>query len=208
MTPHTLPKLRASLRTQTLSEIRTRRVPRLGTLVCGVLVATFLTAFPASPVQAAGTEAKIKAAYLYNLLRRTTWPDSAFAGDDAPYTVAVLGKDSLEGLLDTVARKKKVNKRKISLKRLGSIAEYTPCHMLYVPGSPDADTRKSVLEKTADTSCLVVGETDGFGKEGATINFFPKPDGTIGYELNEVAEAGHNLKFEDQIRKVGTKVTP
>lgn len=157
-------------------------------------------------VDAASQEAKVKTAYLYTFLSSVTWPDSSFASDDAPYVVVIVGEDKLEGLIDKVAAKKKVNKRSIELKRVGSVAEAGDCHLLYVVGELDEGGRKAVLDKTNGTPTLVVGETANFASEGATVNFYIDADGKMGFQVNQGTAESHGLKLGDKIMKVGDAV--
>ncbi|MBN1591049.1 MAG: YfiR family protein [Pirellulales bacterium] len=144
----------------------------------------------------------MKSAYLYNLLRRTTWPDSTFENEDSPYRVTVLGHDNLEGLLTKIAERKKVNKRSIKLEKISSMKDYRPCHMLYVPGDLSQEQQEAVLKKTAGTPCLVVGDTLGFARAGAMANFVNRDDGTLGIELNLAQAKKRKLRFDPQLLDV------
>lgn len=175
-----------------------------------VLVAFAWILCAASTTWAATVEAKVKSAYLYNLLRRTTWPDSMFKNDESPYRVVVLGSDRLGGLLEKIAQMKKVNKRSIKLERIKSLNEYKdrePCHMLYVPEyelSPEK--QQAILKKTAGTPCLVIGDAPGFARAGAAANFIDREDGTIGLELNLERAKKHKIRFDKQLIEVAQTV--
>ncbi len=171
-----------------------------------LLLAVAVLAGLTDRVEAASQEAKVKTAYLYTFLSSATWPDSTFASDDAPYVVVIVGEDKLEGLIDKVAAKKKVNKRSIELKRVGSVADAGDCHLLYVVGELDEASRKAVLDKTDGTPTLVVGETANFASEGATVNFYIDADGKMGYQVNQATAGVHGLKLGDKILKVGDAV--
>jgi len=183
------------------------RAPDLTGIAAAILTVAVLVVGPVSETMAAGVEAKVKSAYLYNLLRRTTWPDSTFENDESPYQVVVLGEDNLEGLLEKIAAKKKVNKRAIKLERIKSLKDYKPCHMLYVPGYDlTPEQQQAIIDKTADMPCLVVGDSPGFAQAGATANFVDRDDGTIGLELNLARARKHHLKFDKQLIDVAQTV--
>ena len=56
------------------------------------------------PLKAAPSlEYAVKAAYLPKFIPFITWPDGAFAGADAPFTICLLGQDHFEGKLDQAA---------------------------------------------------------------------------------------------------------
>lgn len=182
---------------------RVMSTPRVLRIAAVMLFAAAWVITPPSEAFAASVEAKVKSAYLYNLLRRTAWPDSTFENDESPYRIAVLGQDNLEGLLEKIAEMKKVNKRAIKLERLKSIDDYKPCHMLYVPGyALTTEQQRAIVEKTAGTPCLVVGDSPGFAQAGATANFVDREDGTIGLELNLAMAKKHRLSFDKQLLDV------
>lgn len=182
----------------------TRRASFRHALLASLSVAVL--AAVAGRVDAASQEAKVKTAYLYTFLSSVTWPDNSFASDDAPYVVVIVGEDKLEGLIDKVAKAKKVNKRSIELKRVGSVAEAGDCHLLYVVGELDEAGRKAVLDKTSGTPALVVGETANFASEGAAVNFYIDADGKMGFQVNQGTAESHGLKLGDKILKVGDAV--
>ncbi len=173
-----------------------------------VLAASLVLSAFATQTLAAGPEAKVKTAYLYTFLRSVTWAPDAFADDTAPFVVSIMGSDPLEGLLDMVAAKKTINKRKITILRPAGPAEYKTSHILYVTASIADDARDQMLDQTKGTSVMVVGETAGFAKKGAAINFYNDKNGTIGYEVNEAAATQQNLKLGDKVVGTGTPVSP
>ena len=118
----------------------------------------------------------------------------------------MLGADKLEGLLEQVAEKKKIKKRKIELKRWTSADQVGPCHLLYVCGTIDAATQQAIISKLKDTSALIVAETAGFSQAGAMINFYLDNDGTIGFEVNETAAKGKSINIDSKMIKLGKKV--
>jgi len=74
--------------------------------------------------------------------------------------------------------------------------------MLYVPGYVTPEEQQAVLKKTSRTPCLVVGDTPGFARAGATANFVDREDGTIGIELNLPQAKKRHLKFDQQLLEV------
>ena len=61
----------------------------------GLLVALALGLLPGSLRAAPSLEYAVKAAYLPKFIPFITWPDGAFAGADAPFTICLLGQDRL-----------------------------------------------------------------------------------------------------------------
>lgn len=129
-------------------------------------------------------EYKVKVAYLYNFSRYMTWPQTAFDKADAPFVIGVMGADPMGGTLDALAARKRAHGRAVSIKRFATPAELTPCHILFVSLSNSPDTHAEIIQKTAGTPVLLVGEVDGFARQGAGAAFFIDNNGTIGFKIN------------------------
>ncbi len=62
--------------------------------------------------------AKVKAAYLYNFVRFTTWPDDAFEDEHSPFVIGVVGEDPFGAVLDHTVAGKIVAGRGITIRRM------------------------------------------------------------------------------------------
>ena len=86
-------------------------------------------------------EYAIKAAYLYQFGRYVQWPaarfpTALFAGDRS-----ARGRP-FGGILEEIAGTKHFEGRRIAVRRFASMAEYAPCHVLFVvPLSPRTKRR-------------------------------------------------------------------
>ena len=163
-----------------------------------------------TPAQSQGragvTEHDLKVAYLYHFTRYFTWPDEAFDGADAPFVIGVLGSNWLDGALDEVARRKTAGGRKIVIRRFKSWDEFSPCHILFLPGALEKEIQAQAVARTRRSSLLLVGETPGFAGRGATANFYADVDGTIGFEINVDAAAERKLRVDARLLKLARVV--
>lgn len=87
------------------------------------------------PMQAAVTEADVKAAFLPRFARYATWPSSAAPSGSNPYMLCVIGRDPFGDGLDSAARTQSVDGRRIVVRRLDSAVGAAQCHIAYVSGS-------------------------------------------------------------------------
>jgi hypothetical protein len=143
-------------------------------------------------------EYAIKAAYLYQFSRYVQWPAQSFAGDQAPLVLGVLGADPFRDILDAIARTKQVEGRSIVIRRFSSMAEYTPCHILFVASSAGPEQTAAAIRKLRGAAVLLVGEEPGFADHGGSVNFF-LDDNRIRFEINtEVAKKGQ-LKISSKL---------
>ena len=148
------------------------------------------------------SEYRLKAAYLYNFLVFFTWPEETFSGPDAPLVVGVFGDDPLGAALDEVARRKTVKGRPIVVRRFKSWKDHKPCHMLFLPRTVGQNTLIEAIKRTRGSPLLLVGETPGLARSGATVNFYPDIDGTIGFEINVDATAERKLGVDARLLKL------
>jgi len=152
------------------------------------------------------TEYDLKAAYLYNFTRYIDWPQEAFGDARSPFVIGVLGDDPLRAALDEVARRKMAQGRKIVIRRFKSWKDYQPCHLLFLPRTVENGIKKNVITRTRGSPLLLVGETPGLARRGATVNFYPDINGTIGFEINVDATTERNLQVDARLLKLARVV--
>ena len=95
--------------------------------------------------------ARVKAGFVVNFVRYTTWPAASFDGPDSPFTITVIGSDRVADLLEDLAA------------RTGAIAggRGLLIDRAEVPPDPDPDERESVLERLRRSHVVYVGWPDG-----------------------------------------------
>ncbi len=174
---------------------------RLATLWMMFAIGCVLTYLAAFPTQSSGQGndaelvRRVKVAYLYNIARQVDWPANAFAQDKSPFVIAILGEDPLGRHLKPL-NAKQADGHKIEIRRFGSMSEYRPVHILYVPSSNSAAIQTAAVQKTRGKPVLVVGESPGYAKAGATLNFFVDfSTNTLGFEINVDAAQRQNLRI-------------
>jgi hypothetical protein len=152
------------------------------TLAAVVLVAVQLSAAsvatpPRSP------EYLIKAAYLYNFAMFVEWPDDAFTAANAPIVVGVVGDDPFGSALDRTVFDKRINNRRIEVRRLKIEDEdVRRCHILFV--SPAESARvPDLAQRIGRLSVLIVGDDADTLTRGGTIAFSVK-DNKVGFAIN------------------------
>ena len=149
-------------------------------------------------------EYTIKAAYLYNFGRYVTWPEGAFSEADTPFVIGVLGTDPFGEVLDTIAAEKKIEGRRIEVRRFASLDQYTPCHILFVNHSVDPEEQLDVIRRLGDSPVLLVGETPAFAERGGVMNFFVE-ENKVRFEINPLAAERAQLKISAKLRPLGVE---
>ncbi|MBI3468654.1 MAG: YfiR family protein [Planctomycetes bacterium] len=143
-------------------------------------------------------EYPIKAAFLYNFASYIQWPAEAFTGKEEPFAIGVLGYDPFGSILDEIAARKKVGGRRIVIRRFSSMQEYTPCHLLFIPGTLTPQEQAAAIQQTRETPVLLVGETAAFAERGGGIGFFVEQN-RLRFAISTDAADQQQLKISSKL---------
>jgi len=144
----------------------------LGARLAALLVALFL---PGPLVPEVVTEYGLKAAYLFNFAKFVEWPAGAFASEEAPLQIGILGEDPFGEELDRVVSGKSVGKHPIKVRRFGtfskaSLQDLRRCQVLFIAYSEKGRARE-VLAALSGVGVLTVSEIERFHILGGMISF-------------------------------------
>lgn len=138
----------------------------------------------------------MKAVFLYNFTRYFEWPEKKKVSN---FVIYVIGKN--EGLiaeLNKLAKSKKVGNQDIEIKNSPSYEPGIQSHIIYfLP-----DVLKVVSEaatKNKNKGALVVAETPGACKSGASINFIVI-ENKLKFEYNKSMAVKAGLKTNDDFK--------
>jgi len=136
-------------------------------LISGILI--YAAAAPPSIV----TEYQLKAVYLFNFTKFIKWPPTAFANDNSPYSICILGEDPFQEKLDLAVQNETVHKRSVTVQRLktGSTAKIKSCHVLFISRSEQKQLN-DILAQLHQAPILTVSDMDDFVSQGGMIGFY------------------------------------
>lgn len=126
-------------------------------------------------------EYRVKAAFIYNFIKYSTWPEGAFRNDEEPIILTVLGKDPFGGILDATMKGKQLDGRAIRIVRHAVLPETLRSHVVFYSG--DATLRRGVLDLTKALPALTIGEHTGDALAGALVGFYLESD-KVRFEVN------------------------
>jgi hypothetical protein len=145
---------------------------------------------------------------VYNFAKYTEWPKSAFADDNAPFVIGVLGKDPFGKDLDII-KGKSIKGRTLVVTYFSTADELTECHLLFISSS-EMPNLPRILKRLGTASILTTAEAPGFIDRDGIINLVPdrKPNGseTVEFEVNLLAAEKANLKLDTQLLRLARKV--
>ena len=177
----------------------------LAAVACAAVLACGARPLCAQSTQAAdiNREYTIKAAYLYQFGHYVEWPAETFADGQAPLVIGVLRNDALgnlvlDDILKEIARTKSIGGRPIVVAHFPSMAQYTTCHILYVPATAGPDEQAAAIRQVGQSPVLLVGEQPGFAALGGTVNFIVE-NNKIRFEINTATAARQRLKISSKL---------
>jgi hypothetical protein len=148
-------------------------------------------AFAALPVQAqVATAPELKAAFLLNFVKFTSWPASV-APDGADLTMCVVGA------LDDVTRGQRIDGRGIVVMALGRGDNAERCHLLYASGLR-ADQERSLIDATRGRPILTASDSSTFMKRGG-VAAFHIAGGRMKFSVNPSAAERAQLRISSKL---------
>jgi hypothetical protein len=154
---------------------------------------------PGRSTPAQGLEYEVKAAFLYNFVQFTTWPDAAFAAADEPFGVCVAGTDPFGPRLESTFAGETFGKHRMQIHRLqGTTTPPGRCHLLFV--ADDGTARLPALVKSHPYA-LLVGESPDFLLRGGIINFIVEA-GRVRFDVNTGTAATRGLMLSSRLLRI------
>ena len=150
-------------------------------------------------------EYTLKAAFIFNFLKYTTWPKGTFDKEDEPIILGVVGKDAYGDLLGKVLGKKKVGKHAVVIKRFEKIEDVKDVHA-HLVGKLTAKERTKLYAQLGSSAVLVVGDEKGMASEHACTASFFLDGGKVRFEVSTNAIKRTGLTLSSQLLKLADVV--
>jgi len=148
-----------------------------------------------------------KALYLFNFAKYTEWPKQAFADDNAPFLLGILGTDPFHADIDII-KGKTIKGRKLVIRYFHFVQEVTNCHLLFICAS-ETNNLAQILQAVEHLSILTISEADGFIEHSGMINLVAeqKTAGSqvVAFEINQAAAEKANLRLDTQLLKLARR---
>lgn len=142
-------------------------------------------------------EYQVKAAFLFNFAQFVDWPVGAFANEDTPLMICVLGDDPFGSYLDELVRGEQVNSRRLMVQRFRTPEDARGCQVLFVSRSESGNLAKA-LASGREMNALTVSDVDGFAAQGGIIQLTTQ-SGKIRLKINMIAAKASNLVISSKL---------
>ena len=164
-----------------------------------------LQGWPGSCLEAqSATEQDLKAAFLYHFAQFVEWPSDAFADDNAPIVVGVLGDDSFRKIVIQTVENKVVQGRRFEVRKWKRNETAQRCQILFI-GASENGALAETLQNMNTSGVLTIGETEGFAKRGGMINFVLF-ENKLRFEINHKSAESAGLKISSKLLKLARAV--
>lgn len=148
-------------------------------------------------------EYKLKAAFLLNFSKFTTWPELAFTQSQDSFRFCVVGGDPFGSTLHGLTTKK-VGGRNIELLYPDSPAEQKTCHVMYIDKSEKTRlAQQQVL--TNDLPIMTVSDIQGFSRQGGIFEFVTR-SGKLSFIINNTQAKKNGLQINASLLNLAAEV--
>lgn len=147
-------------------------------------------------------EYKLKAAFLLNFSKFTTWPKESFSGAEQTFNVCVVGEDPFGTALDGLELKK-VDGRQVRLHYAASIAAAQTCHIMFISKSEHGHLAQ--LQQLTERSVLTVSDIEDFSLQGGIFELITQ-DGRLSFIANNRQASHSGLRINASLLNLAVKV--
>ena len=159
---------------------------------------------PSPAATAASREYLLKAAFLYNFAKFTTWPAEAVPGPQTPLRVCILGEDYFGAAMESIEGKS-IKERPVAVIRIAQVSDAERCHILFVSTSEEERLR-AILDDLRERPILTISDIPNFAQAGGTINLKTVED-RIRFDINVDAANAADLKISSKLLRLGNIIT-
>ncbi len=176
-----------------LPRLKTKLRHRLITLFIGLVLSTQLLAVNHI------NEYQVKAAFLYNFIAFTQWPDDI----DQTLNLCIYGEDYFGQEIDKL-QAKSVDNNNIKVIRLTSLEKSKACHVLFISKSA-IDDLPNILASVRGESILTIADSPEAASKGVIINM-NLTQNKINFEVNLESARSVRLDISSRLLQLATEV--
>jgi hypothetical protein len=139
---------------------------------------------------------ELTAAFLFNFVKFTTWPDDVLRDDD-PIVVCVSGNGDVADSLARLTRDQRVDEHPLAVQRTNLVESLVRCHVVY-GAALDNSRALLLIRTTAGHPILTVSDSADFAQRGGVANFFID-GGRMRFAVNPAAADRARLRISSKL---------
>lgn len=166
-----------------------------------ILFSSLFLFFNLTPIASASevSEYRLKAAFLYNFIAYTRWPDQTVDS----LRVCIHGEDPFDENLQYL-KNKKVNETDLLVQNTKHIPEISDCQVIFISNSAIGNLN-NILDHIKNKPVLTISDSINAGRKGIMINMTIN-EGRIEFNVNLNAVRNANLELSAQLLRLAKKV--
>ncbi len=152
--------------------------------------------------------AKIKAAYIYNIMKFTNWDESSLPNNNTAIRVGLRGTDAVTSILTDSLNRYSIKNRPIAVEQItANNTDYLssngqPFHLIYIAKNEELH---STVNGPTTLSTLLVGSNDQFLSQGGIVNMsFNEQTDRVSIIVNLKALKEKQLTLSAQLLNLAT----
>jgi uncharacterized protein DUF4154 len=146
----------------------------------------------------------VKAVYLLNFGRFTTWPTATGGPDANSFSLCILGRDPFGPTLDATVATELIDHKAVVTRRVSGAGDTAGCRILFVSASEDHQL-KPILQAIDKASVLTVSDVPHFVERGGMIQFVME-NNKVRFEINLAAAERVGLILSSELLRVAVSV--
>ena len=116
------------------------------------------------------TQPALRAAFIYNFAKFTTWPIDAVPVAE-PLVICVLSDAAVGDALERAVKGRELAGHSVAVLRMATAGPHQVCHVLYVSGVTAGEAAQLVAG-LRDAPVLTISDAEGFTERGGIVQFF------------------------------------
>lgn len=144
-------------------------------------------------------EFRVKAAFIYNFIAFTEWPDTV----GTILNLCIHGENSFGKEIDAL-QGRQANNRKIVIQKHVEIENLHNCQIVFI-SNVAANNLPEIIEHINNNPILTLADSEGAAQQGVAINMDIKHDKII-FEANLAAARRNGLNISSKLLHLATKV--
>lgn len=147
----------------------------------------------------------VKAVSIYGFGRYVTWPNEAFPTPQSSVVIGIVGQSPITPILEKIAELRDIQGRVIMIREFHEKVDWKNCHILFVSKSVSSAKQLELIQQTANSPVLLVGETQQFAHAGGVANFFIDR-GRVRFQINARSSIQRGLTLNAKLLSLGVQV--
>ena len=158
-----------------------------------------------APAPSGVDEYRAKAAFLYNVCKFVSWPESAMPPKDRPFVIGVVGNHPLMSVFARELAGKSIGGRKIEVRSFARLRDGHAARALYCDVNQLRELTRSSRSRLARGGVLTVGDGSECLPVGSVLALGIR-DGRLAFEVNVGAARRAGLEMDANLLGLAAKV--